>query len=102
MSSYNATFFLAAEANAHGNASVYPVLYIEPDGRYGGGRIVFQIPAELAPDEQVKVAERILAGVTGWRDEIVAKVKGERTAADELEAARAEIARLKTEAGEAS
>ncbi|WP_385618661.1 hypothetical protein PXH67_06500 [Streptomyces sp. P8-A8] len=102
MSSYNATFFLAAEATAHGNASVHPVLYIEPDGWSAGGRVSLQIPTSLTQEERVQVADRILAGVAGWRDEIVANAEQERTAANELEAARAEIARLKAEAGETS
>ncbi|WP_406325870.1 hypothetical protein OG784_13060 [Streptomyces sp. NBC_01617] len=100
MSSYNATFFLTPQADARGNASVHPVLYIEPDGWHGSGSVVLQMPTGLTDEEQVTVAERILAGVTGWRDEIVAKVERDRTAADELTAARAEIARLKAEAGE--
>ncbi|MFE9949349.1 hypothetical protein ACFYRJ_17660 [Streptomyces sp. NPDC005531] len=100
MSSYNATFFLSPQAQARGDVAVHPVLYVEPDGRYGAGHIVLQMPSELTQEERVKIAEQFLEGVTKWRDEIVGYANQQRTATDELAAAREEIARLKAEAGE--
>ncbi|MFE9398599.1 hypothetical protein [Streptomyces flavidovirens] len=100
MSNYQATFFLTERSQARGSAGVHPVLYIEPDGWHGGGSVTFQMPTSLTGENRMKVAEQILAGVSKWRDEIVAYAEQQRTAADELEAARAEIARLKGEAGE--
>ncbi|MET8404495.1 hypothetical protein [Streptomyces sp900116325] len=102
MSSYNATFFLSPQTQVRGDNSVHPVLYIEPDGRYGAGYIVLQMPSELTQEERVEIAERFLEGVTKWRDGIVGHAEQQRTAVDELASAHAEIARLKAEAGEES
>lgn len=46
-------------------------------------------------DKQLAVADRVLAGVQRWRDNIAAAAERQRTATDELAAAREEIARLK-------
>lgn len=53
-------------------------------------------------DQQLAVAERVLAGVQRWRDNIAEAAERRRTTEDELAAAREEIARLKAEAGEAA
>ncbi|MFJ1696226.1 hypothetical protein ACIOHC_13905 [Streptomyces sp. NPDC088252] len=100
--SYTATFFLGAKAHFRGKASVHPVLYVEPDGENRPGHITFQLDSELSTDEQLKVADWFAKAVTAWRDEIAVRADQQRTTADELEAARKEIARLKAEAGEAS
>ncbi|MFB7082780.1 hypothetical protein [Streptomyces sp. NPDC056308] len=78
------------------------MLYVEPDGEHRPGYITFQLDSKLSIDEQLEIADRFAKAVTSWRDEIAARADQQRTAADELEAARAKIARLKAEAGEAS
>ncbi|MFB6717628.1 hypothetical protein [Streptomyces sp. NPDC056358] len=75
---------------------------MEPDGEHRPGYITFQLDSKLSIDEQLEIADRFAKAVTSWRDEIAARADQQRTAADELEAARAKIARLKAEAGEAS
>ncbi|MFF8297683.1 hypothetical protein ACF07M_20115 [Streptomyces globisporus] len=100
MSAFTATFFLGTKTNIRGNASVHPVLYVEPDGEHRPGYVTFQIDAKLSVDEQLAIAERFAAAVGAWRDGIAARAEQERTATDELAAARAEIARLKAEAGD--
>lgn len=100
MSYFTATFFLNAKTHVRGSASVHPVLYVEPDGEHQPGYVTFQIDSKLSIDEQLAIAERLAAGVASWRDGIAARAEQERTAADELATARAEIARLKAEAGE--
>jgi len=48
-------------------------------------------------EEQLAVADRVLAGVQRWRDGIAEAAERHRTTEDELAAAREEIARLKAE-----
>ncbi|MFD7622078.1 hypothetical protein [Streptomyces sp. NPDC059802] len=98
MSTYSATFFLGTKAHFRGNTSVHPVFYVEPDGKHRPGHITFQHGSELSIDEQLEIADRFAKAATAWRDEIAARADQQRTAADELEAARSEIARLKAEA----
>ncbi|MFE0088822.1 hypothetical protein [Streptomyces sp. NPDC059016] len=100
MSAYNLAVFLEPSTHVRGSAVPCPVLYIEPDGQHGAGYIALQIRNKVSAEDQVKIAESVLKGVTAWRDSIVEHFQRERTAADELAAARAEIARLKAEAGE--
>jgi len=100
MSSYQVTFFLEPRTNVRGSGMPNPVLYVEPDGWHGPGSISLQIPQHISAEDRVRIAEEFLKGVTAWRDTVVSEVKRQRTAVDELEAARAEIARLKAEAGE--
>lgn len=100
MSAYQTTFFLEARTHVRGNGLPNPVLYVEPDGWHGPGCISLQVRNNVTAEERVQIAENFLKGVTAWRDSIVEQAERERTAADELELARAEIARLKSEAGE--
>ncbi|MFJ4637510.1 hypothetical protein ACIP69_18035 [Streptomyces hygroscopicus] len=105
MSAYTITVFLEPQTNVRGTAAPNAVLYVEPDGWHRPGYITFQIPNfqipnKCTPEERVRIAEAFLAGVTAWRDTIVEQVEQERTALDELQAARAEIARLKGEAAD--
>ena len=100
MSAFTATFFLGTKTHVRGNVSVHPVLYVEPDGEHRPGYVTFQIDPKLGVDEQLKIAEQFAAAVGTWRDGIAARAERERTATDELATARAEIARLKAEAGE--
>ncbi|MCG0064051.1 hypothetical protein L0F81_12280 [Streptomyces tricolor] len=97
MSSYSITIFLEPRTNVRGSSLANPVLYIEPDGWHGPGNIALQMPSKLSHDDRVKIAETFLKGVTDWRNAIVEEAARERTAADELAAAREEIARLKAE-----
>lgn len=98
MSAYNSTFFLTPKTNTRGSGAPNPVLYIEPDGWHQPGCIVLQIPSGMDAADRVKVAEAILLGAQQFRDAIVDEVERQRTAADELAEARAEIARLKADA----
>ncbi|KOT94532.1 hypothetical protein ADK70_12750 [Streptomyces rimosus subsp. pseudoverticillatus] len=95
--SYNATFFLEQQATARCGSAPLAVLYIEPDGDMRNS-INLQFPSGTPLDEQVATADRILTAVQRWRDSIAADRDRNRTAADELAKARAEIARLKAEA----
>lgn len=97
MSAYNATFFLTAKTNARGTAAANPVFYVEPDGWHQPGCITMQIANGTSPADQVKIAESILSGAQQFRDSVVAEFERQRTAADELAEARAEIARLRGE-----
>ncbi|MFD3568502.1 hypothetical protein [Streptomyces sp. NPDC058667] len=99
--SFNATWFLNPKTTIRSSTTVGPVLYIEPDGM-AHGAINLQMKHDVTLDEQVQIADRFAAEVTRWRDEIAARADRERTAADELAEARAEIARLKAEAEGAS
>ncbi|MEU2674786.1 hypothetical protein ABZ622_39350 [Streptomyces sp. NPDC007164] len=102
MSAYTATYFLGTKAHFRGNVSVHPALYVEPDGKHRPGYVTFQLDSEISIDEQLKVADRFAKAVSAWRDELATRADQQRTAADELEAAQAEIARLKAEAGDES
>jgi len=72
-------------------------LYIDPDGMSTGAHLSLLFASDVPLPEQVALADRVLAGVQRWRDGIAEKAERERTAEDELAAARAEIARLKGE-----
>ena len=98
MSTYHVTVFLNARTNVRGTGMPNPVLHVEPDGWHGPGDVSFQMHRDLTPGERAAVAEEFVSSVTAWRDQIVAEVERERTAVDELAAARDEIARLKSEA----
>lgn len=97
MSNYSLTIFLEPSTNVRGSGMPNPVLYVEPDGWHGPGNVTFQIRNQYSAEDRVKIAEQFLKGVQAWRDEIVAEDERQRTAADELAEARAEIARLKAE-----
>lgn len=97
--SFTATFFLEPHASARGHGAPNPVLYVMPDGG-GTGNIGFQIHNDMPLADRVKVAEALLRGAQEFRDAVVADAERQRTAQDELAEARAEIARLKAEAGE--
>jgi len=72
-------------------------LYVDPDGMSTGMHFSFLFASDVPLAEQVAVADRVLAGVQRWRDGIAEAAERQRTAEDELAAARAEIARLKGE-----
>jgi hypothetical protein len=58
------------------------VFYTE--GRFQGSEMAFQFSLNTPIEEQLVVADRVLAGVQQWRDGIAEAAEGERTAADEL------------------
>lgn len=88
------TAFWARDAAAQSRDNA---LYIGLAGEYGGHSMAFLFGANTPVADQVTVADRVLAGVQRWRDGIVERNERQRTAEDELAAAREEIARLKAE-----
>lgn len=101
MTYFHATWFLTTRTTVRGSGTPHPTLYIEPEGT-AGGYVNLQMDRGLTSEQQVEIADRVLNAVTRWRDALAAEAEQERTTADELAAARAEIARLKAEAEEAS
>lgn len=77
----------------------YPIasLGLRPSNDATANDLEMLFPSAMSADKQLAVAERVLAGVQRWRDNIADVVKRQHTAADELVEARAEIARLKAE-----
>jgi hypothetical protein len=106
MNAYTHTYFLDGKLHVRGSAgagaSMPSVLYVEPDGQHRGASISFHIDSKLSAAEQAEIAERFAQGVTTWAAEVRARADAERTAADELTEARAEIARFKGETGGAA
>jgi hypothetical protein len=91
------TVFLAHNTEVRSAAPPLSSLYIDPAGMGGGHSTTFMFGSNSSLDEQIAVADRILAGVQRWRDGIVDAAERRRTAEDELAAAREEIARLRAE-----
>ena len=87
-------------ANAH--MPPLATLSLRPSERPDCNELSMTFPSGMPIEDQLAVADRVLASVQRWRDGIAEYADQHRTAADELEAARAEIARLKAEAGEES
>lgn len=75
-----------------------PSLNIHPEGQNRGSDFTLLFPLRTSAATQLEVADKVLAGVQKWRDQIAAQADRERTAEDELTAAREEIARLRAEA----
>lgn len=76
-------------------------LYLEPNG-IANDRVTLARPKDVTPEQMLAVADRVLAGVQRWRDTVAEHVERERTTADELAEARAEIERLRAEQGGAA
>lgn len=72
-------------------------LHLHPSGEYQGNDLQVMFPSGMPVEQQLAVADRVLAGVQRWRDNIADAAERQRTAEDELTAARTEIARLKAE-----
>lgn len=98
-STYSATFFLTGSAHSRGSGAPNPVLYVSPDGG-PSGYISLQISEDIPLTERLKIADALLRGAQQFRDAVAADAERKRTVEDELAEARAEIARLKGEAGE--
>ena len=77
----------------------YPIasLSLRPSNDPRASDLEMLFPSNMPVDKQLAVADRVLAGVQRWRDGIAQAAEQQRTAADELAAAREEIARLKAE-----
>ncbi|WP_405888794.1 hypothetical protein OG762_36500 [Streptomyces sp. NBC_01136] len=82
----------------------YPIasLSLRANGRPDSDELQMLFPSNTPAEVQLAVADRVLAGVQRWRDSIAAGAERQRTAIDELAAAREEIARLKADAEEAA
>lgn len=72
-------------------------LSLRPSDRATDSEMEMLFPSGMPTEKQLAVADRVLAGVQRWRDNIADAANRQRTAADELAEARAEIARLKAE-----
>ncbi|MFJ1964857.1 hypothetical protein [Streptomyces massasporeus] len=91
------TVFLARSAEVRSSAPPSSSLYIDAAGMSGAHHLSLLFTSTTPVAEQVQVAERVLAGVQRWRDGIVGYADQQRSAEEELAAAREEIARLKAE-----
>ena len=94
-----ATSFWTSKAYVDKGFRPNPSLNIHPEGQHRGGAIEILFQLRTTPDEQLAIAEEVLAGVQKWRDDIAAYAEQQRTATDELERLRAELAAAKAEAG---
>ncbi|GAA2929333.1 hypothetical protein [Streptomyces enissocaesilis] len=91
--------FWSENGTAKGNRPPLTSLSLLPDGRHKDElEVLFHQNTPI--EQQLVIADRVLAGVQQWRDGIAEYAEQERTANDDLEAARAEIVRLKAQAGE--
>ncbi|MFJ8023330.1 hypothetical protein [Streptomyces sp. NPDC096311] len=77
----------------------YPIasLSLRPSAAATANELQMMFPSAMPIEEQLAVADRVLAGVQRWRDGIAEAATRHRTAEDELAAAREEIARLQAE-----
>ncbi|WP_411078494.1 hypothetical protein [Streptomyces sp. cmx-10-25] len=100
--SSNASITIFWDHRAEVRSSPPPLgsLYIDAAGTGDGTHVSMLFGHDMPLDEQVAIADRVLAGVQRWRDGIAETAERQRSAEDELAAARAEIARLKGEADE--
>ncbi|MEU3386341.1 hypothetical protein [Streptomyces albidoflavus] len=99
---YSHTYFIDGRTQYRSFTAVNAALMVEPDGIYAPSSVSFQIGGDLTPAEKAEVAERFAVAVTSWATELRAQADGERTTADELAAAKAEIERLRAEQGGAA
>ena len=96
---YSHTYFLDGKLDVTGTTAVAPVLYVEPDGRHRGPHVSFHIDSKLTAEEQADIADCFARAVASWAAELRANADKQRTTADELAAAKAEIERLRAEQG---
>lgn len=84
-----------------GTADVGPFpiasLSLRPSNAATANDLQMSFPSGMSADKQLAVADRVLAQVQRWRDGIAEAAQRQRTAEEELAAAREEIARLKAE-----
>ncbi|MEV7358172.1 hypothetical protein [Kitasatospora sp. NPDC091276] len=74
-------------------------LHIHPGGLRGDQFTLYR-DDKMSADDMLAIADRVLAEVQRWRDDIAKTAKADRTIADELAAARARIAVLENSAQE--
>lgn len=98
--SMNAYDFWTETGIATGSIPPLASLSLRPSNVANCNELRMLFPSAMPIEQQLAVADRVLAGVQRWRDGIAEYAEEQRTAADELAAAHAEIARLKAEAGE--
>lgn len=94
--------FWTEHGTAQGALPPLASLTLRPGGRGNTNELQMLFHQSTPVEQQLAVADRVLAAVQSWRDGIAEHAKEQRTAGDELAAARAEIARLKAEAEGAS
>jgi hypothetical protein len=94
--------FWSETGTAVGSPPPLATLSLRSDGAATSSEFQMLFPSNMPIEQQLAIANRVLAGVQRWRDGVAEYAEQQRTAADELEAARAEIARLKAEAEVAS
>lgn len=77
----------------------YPIasLSLRPSSRPTANDLQMMFKSGMPIEQQLAVADRVLAGVQRWRDCIAEAAERRRTTEDELAAAREEIARLQAE-----
>lgn len=77
----------------------YPIatLSLRPSSRPTAPELQMLFKSGMPVEQQLAVADRVLAGVQRWRDGIAEAAERHRATEDELAAAREEIARLKAE-----
>ncbi|MGW8679564.1 hypothetical protein ACWGNN_00595 [Streptomyces sp. NPDC055817] len=90
--------FWTATGRVDSSPSPIATLSMRPSSDATANDLQMMFPSGMPIEKQLAVADRVLAGVQRWRDSIADAADRQRTAADELAEARAEIARLKGEA----
>lgn len=77
----------------------YPIasLSLRPSNHPAANDLQMMFKSNMPVEQQLAVADRVLARVQRWRDNIAEAAEHHRTAEEELAAAREEIARLKAE-----
>ncbi len=95
-----ATDFWTKSGTAVGNCPPNASLSLRTSDAATSNELQMMFRSDTPIEQQLAVADRVLREVQRWRDGIAEYADRQRTAADELETARAEIARLKAEAGE--
>jgi ferredoxin-NADP reductase len=91
------TEFLTDKVGIETGTGSAPYLAIHPEGTWRGCDVTLYLNQNATADEKLAIADRVLAGVQKWRDTVAAYADQQRTAVDELAAAREEIARLKAD-----
>ena len=85
------------DETGHVESGPYPIasLSLRASSSATSTELQMMFRSGMPVDKQLAVADRVLAGVQRWRDNIAAAAERQRTATDELAVAREEIARLK-------
>lgn len=87
------------EATGTAECGPHPIatLSLRPSSDPTASDLQMMFKSGMPIEQQLVVADRVLAGVQRWRDGIAEAAERRRTTEDELAAAREEIARLKAE-----